>query len=77
MSELEAVRINTRISGKTNNWLDERASVLGVSKSALVNIAIEQYIEQKEMMNRVNEMSVLVAAVERLESKLEKVNLDD
>ena len=65
-------RINTRISSHTNEWLDEKSALMGISKSALVNLALEHYIEQKEMMKKVSELSDLVAAVQRLEEKIDK-----
>lgn len=40
------IRINTRISHLQNEWLNKRAADMGVSKSALVSFAIQNYIDQ-------------------------------
>lgn len=45
-----AVRINTRISDSANEWLDKKSIEMAVSKSALINFAIENYIKENEVV---------------------------
>lgn len=45
------VRVNTRISSRANEWLDNRADETSLSKSALINIAIENYIKEVEVVH--------------------------
>lgn len=44
-------RLNTRVSLKLNDWLDKKSSEMGVSKSALVAMAIENYRMQMETVD--------------------------
>lgn len=48
MEEREPARINTRISADTNDWLDRRSKEVALSKSALINIAVENYRREVE-----------------------------
>lgn len=47
----EAVRVNTRISARANKWLDKKSEEMAISKSALINIAIENYIKETEVVH--------------------------
>lgn len=42
------VRVGTRISADTNKWLDEKAYQMGLTKAALINIAVENYRKEYE-----------------------------
>ncbi|MFQ6908082.1 ribbon-helix-helix domain-containing protein, partial [Bacillus thuringiensis] len=46
------VRVNTRISKKLNDWLDEYSKESGVPKSTLVHLALENYVNQKVMLEQ-------------------------
>lgn len=48
---LEPVRVNTKISARSNEWLDKKSSEMALSKSALINIAIESFIEKTEIVH--------------------------
>lgn len=45
------VRINTKISARANDWLDKKSKEMALSKSALVNIALENYIKESEVVH--------------------------
>lgn len=45
------VRLNTRVSSRLNDWLDKKSAEMGVSKSALVAMAIESYRVQMETVD--------------------------
>lgn len=51
MADNSPVRINTRISKSTNDWLDQRSIEMAISKSALVAIAVENYIKETEVVS--------------------------
>ena len=68
----EMFRVNTRIGADANAWLDAESERTGVPKSTLIHLAIEQYIQQKEVMTRMSDMGQLLQAIERLESKIDK-----
>lgn len=46
------VRVNTQISDRANTWLDERSKETAISKSALINIAIENYMKETEVVQK-------------------------
>jgi predicted DNA-binding protein len=45
------VRVNTRISYDTNEWLDKKSEEMALTKSALINMAIENYRKEVEVVN--------------------------
>lgn len=46
-----SVRVNTKISDSANEWLDKKAAEMALTKSALINIAIENYIKEVEVVS--------------------------
>lgn len=50
------VRLNTRISADTNEWLDRRAQEMGLTKSAIINISVEAYRKEVETVKSMPEM---------------------
>lgn len=64
------VRVNTRIGKDANHWLDSESERTGVPKSTLIHLAVEQYIQQREAVQRMADIGDLVAAIERLEEKI-------
>lgn len=68
----EMVRVNTRISGKANEWLDKQSLETGVPKSTLILLAIENYIREKEAMAMMADMGQVVEAIERLEKAVQR-----
>ena len=69
--ENSMVRINTRISKKANEWLDNQSAETGIPKSTLVLLAIENYIQQKEVMEKMSDMTVLMEKLNAIENKLQ------
>ena len=68
----EMHRINVRISLKANEWLDKESAETGFSKSTMVMLALEQYIQQKQALQGMHDMNNLVERLERIEEKLDK-----
>lgn len=69
--ENSMVRINTRISQNANEWLDNKSKETGIPKSTLVLLAIENYIQQKEVMEKMSDMTVLMEKLNAIENKLQ------
>lgn len=67
----EMVRINTRISKTSNEWLDNYSAETGLPKSTIIMMAIEGFIKEKEVMDRMADMGDIVAKLEQLERKIE------
>ncbi|MEB8774983.1 MULTISPECIES: hypothetical protein [Bacillaceae] len=55
------VRVNTRISKKLNDWLDEYSKESGVPKSTLVHLALENYVNQKVMLEQMPKMQQMLS----------------
>lgn len=66
------IRINTTVSPKINAWLDEQSAETGLTKSAIVLFAIENYKNQKEAKTSISELSVLVEEMKKLAEQVEK-----
>lgn len=60
------VRLNTRVSYQLNEWLDKRSLAMGISKSALVAVAIENYRKETDV----------VEVLPQLLIKLEEMGID-
>lgn len=67
----EMIRINTRISKTSNEWLDNYSAETGLPKSTIIMMAIEGFIKEKEVMDRMADMGDIVDKLEQLERKIE------
>lgn len=61
--EKKPMRLNTKVSYELNEWLDKRSEEVGISKSALVAIACENYRKETEAVAL---MPVLLAKLQEL-----------
>ena len=66
-------RINTRIGQKQNKWLDRESEETGISKSGLVAMALDQYIQQKDAVEAMNNMHDLYNKLADIENELKLV----
>lgn len=71
--ESNLFRINTRIGQKQNQWLEKESAETGISKSALIAIALEQYIQQKDTVEAMNNMHGLYNKLADIEIELKNV----
>ena len=51
------VRVNTRIGVHHNDWLDKESARTGVSKSGLIQLAIDSYKMQNEVIYTLDQMT--------------------
>ena len=61
-------RLNVRVSQKQNKWLEDESAETGLSKSALVQLAVENYIQQRKTVDAMGTMHELfdkMAAIEK------------
>ena len=56
----EPVRLGTRISAETNEWMDQHSQKIGLTKSAIINIAIEQYRKESETVTHMPKITQLL-----------------
>ena len=71
--ESNTFRINTRLGLKQNDWLDRESAETGITKSGLVAMAVEQYIQQKEAVEAMNNMHDLYNKLADIEKELKLV----
>ena len=67
-------RFNGRLGYTQNKWLDEESARTGISKSALIQMAVEQYIAQKQALNAMQDMKSIVDKLESMEAMLKNQN---
>ena len=67
-------RFNGRLGYTQNKWLDEESARTGISKSALIQMAVEQYIAQKQALNAMYDMKSIVDKLESMEVMLKNQN---
>lgn len=46
----EPVRLSVKVSKRANDWLDIKSKELAISKSALISLAVENYIKETEVV---------------------------
>ena len=49
-------RVHVRLPNKVNEWYDKKAHETGISKTSLLSLAAQQYMEQQENINEVPEL---------------------
>lgn len=67
------IRVNSRIGAKQNAWLDKESEETGISKSALMQMALENYISQKDAVSAMNNMTAMYEKMTSLESELREI----
>lgn len=72
----EMVRVNTRISEELNDWLNRESERSGLSKSAIMMMATENYRREKEAFGMMSDMGELVAKIENLERVIQRNALE-
>lgn len=69
--ENQIVRLSVRVSKENNDYLDKKSMQTGISKSALVQIAVEQYRQQAEAVSAMNNMEVLFDQLGKIQDEIE------
>jgi len=61
------VRLNTRVSAETNEWLDRKSEELAISKSSLIAMAVENWRKETEpvkvlpeLLEKMKEMGIRI-----------------
>ena len=63
-------RLNVRVSKENNDYLEKKSRETGISKSALVQIAVEQYRQQHEAVQDMNKMEIYVDQLEKIQQEV-------
>lgn len=70
----EMIRVNTRISKTSNEWLDNYSVETGLPKSTIIMMAIENFIKEKEVMDRMADMGDIVKKLDDLQNEVSKLS---
>jgi len=60
------VRVNTRISHNANEWLDRKSEEMAISKSSLINMAIENYRKEAEVVENMPKIARMMEELEKM-----------
>lgn len=63
------IRVNTRIGQHHSDWLNEESERTGMSKSSIIQLAIDNYMRQNQSMSTLEQM---ILKIENLENKIEE-----
>lgn len=65
-------RLNVRVSGEVNDFLEKRSAESGLSKTSLVQIALENYMQTYRATNSLEELNGLSDKLTEVLTKLNK-----
>lgn len=68
-----AIRVNVSFEENILNKIDEEAKRIGLSRSAFIAVAVNQYFQQMENVNAVSALKEMIDKVELLN----QINNDD
>lgn len=68
-----ALRVNVSLEESILNKIDEEAKRIGLSRSAFIAVAVNQYFLQMENVNAVSALKEMIDKVELLN----QINIDD
>lgn len=74
--EYELFRVNTKLPREYNEWLDEQSKITGISKSTLIMLAVETYINQKTVMKSMGDIGELMQKFDELREAVERKELE-
>ncbi len=60
------IRKNIPLSDYQSEWLKEKAKEIGVSQSAIISMAISQYIDQHTAMRDLSNLEKLISDIKEL-----------
>lgn len=69
----DVVRVNTRISKTLNDWLDRRSKETGYSKSTLIMLALENYYQQTEVIEKMGDMQSIYQELKDIKKQIKKL----
>lgn len=63
------VRVNTRLGVKHNEFLDKESAETGISKSALIQLAVDQYMLQRQTITSLGQIMSKMDEIEQAVKK--------
>lgn len=65
-------RLNVAVADDLNDWLDTRSKEMHISKTALVNLALEQYMQSQILLRKDKGISDFLDEMQKLTKALDK-----
>lgn len=72
MNELDTIRKNVTMSLKLASWYEKKALELGISQSALMVMALSDYVKQDETLKMMANMEYFMNKIEEIERNQEE-----
>lgn len=74
MTKKSVQRVNSRLGYTQNAWLDAESERTGISKSGLIQLAVEQYIAQKQSLDLMSEgFPMMLEKMDEIQKNLERM----
>lgn len=67
------MRINITVSEDIKAWFEDKSKRTGISQSALMAMALDEWIFQKEAMKSMSDMGSIISKLEDMQSKIEEL----
>ncbi|MBT9833016.1 ribbon-helix-helix protein, CopG family [Clostridium baratii] len=66
MDKNKRIRVNINISPSTKEYFEQKSKDTGISQSALMAMALNDYIEQKEALGTMQQMMIKLDEIQRM-----------
>lgn len=66
------VKINFALEESVKAWVEEQASLLGISQAGFLSMVVTQYKMQQEAMNTMKDMSFLMDKLGEMQSMIKE-----
>jgi len=73
----DLVRVNTRIGVHHNEYLDSESDRTGISKSSLIQLAIDNYMRQNQSMTTLEQLVFEIKELKVMQQSEESVNHEE
>lgn len=73
MWEVKKMRVNITVSEEIKAWFEEKSKKTGVAQSALMCMALEEWIFQKEAMKSMSDMGSIISKLEDMQNKIDQL----
>lgn len=64
-------RLNVAVADELNDWLAKRSKEMHISKTALVNLALEQYMQSYKVISQSDGIGELVKKMQAIQKALD------
>ena len=65
------VRVNMNVAKRVHDWFTARSEEMGTSRSALMSVALYQYMAQSESVDMLSELPKILEKLDNLEKSIQ------